>query len=437
MLGRMPPSSTGTRVTDLARVLARRNEQMVLAESALLGERRVAVVRLIMGAFFALSNEVVPRLQGNYGFDRITTLVGISYMIFASIALVKVTQSTPNPRRSMWIPIAATVVDFGTLTFLAFRDYAVDGHAFPEMGAIAFAVLLTFSVARMRLIHVVISTFLACASFLACVWAFGLVELRALVFVLAGFLALGVLIGMTNIAVRKMFRDLRRRDELTRFLPAEVAERVIAGGEEALAPIQREVTILFSDIRGFTTLSEAKTPREVFDFLDQYFGSMVQIVNGHDGVVNKFLGDGLLAFWGAPNEDDAHAEKAVRAALDMRKIIVEINAELIARGEPAIAIGIGIHTGIVTAGLLGGSGQSEYTVIGDVVNVASRIESLTKVLEVDLLVSEATWQRCGGRFAGARLPAESLRGRQQPVVLYSVESAFAATQSESATRSAL
>jgi adenylate cyclase len=215
-----------------------------------------------------------------------------------------------------------------------------------------------------------------------------------------------------------MFTELRRRDNLTRFLPRAVAERVLAGGAEALAPIQREVTVLFSDIRGFTALSEALAPRQVLEFLDQYFGTMSQIVKGHDGVVNKFLGDGMLAFWGVPDRTPDHAREAVRAALDMRTALVELNQERERRGEAPVKVGIGIHTGTVAAGMLGGADQHEYTVIGDAVNLASRIEGLTKGLGVDILISESTWTLLDGKFAGSRVSEETIRGRKEAVVVY-------------------
>jgi adenylate cyclase len=239
-------------------------------------------------------------------------------------------------------------------------------------------------------------------------------------FTLGGLVVLGFMVGVTNRAVRAMFQDLRLRDNLTRFLPQPVAERMIKLGPAALAPVQREVTVLFSDIRGFTTMAEGLEPRAVLALLDDYFGRMAQIVKGHDGVVGKFLGDGMLAFWGVPDRVADHALRAVKAALDMRRGLVELNQAREQDGEPPIAIGIGIHTGIVAAGTLGGSLQSEYTVIGDAVNVASRIEGLTKTHGVDVLVSETTWEQLAGAVPGEKLATETIRGRKEPVVLYTI-----------------
>jgi adenylate cyclase len=125
--------------------------------------------------------------------------------------------------------------------------------------------------------------------------------------------------------------------------------------------------------------------------------------------------------WGVPDVQPDHALRAVRAALDMRRKMVEFNADRVRAGKPEIRIGIGIHTGQVAAGMLGGADQREYTVIGDAVNLASRIESLTKALGTDLLVSEATFERCQGKFAGTRVGEEKVKGRDAGVVVFTLD----------------
>jgi adenylate cyclase len=177
--------------------------------------------------------------------------------------------------------------------------------------------------------------------------------------------------------------------------------------------------VLFSDIRGFTAMSEHMEPRDVLAMLDDYFGRMSLVVKGHDGVVGKFLGDGMLAFWGTPDRVSDHAARAVKAARDMRRVVAELNVERERDGLAPIAIGIGVHTGKVAAGMLGGNLQSEYTIIGDAVNVASRIEGLTKDHKLDLLISETTRAAVGD---GLREVAKAqIRGRAEPVVLYTLE----------------
>jgi len=138
-------------------------------------------------------------------------------------------------------------------------------------------------------------------------------------------------------------------------------------------------------------------------------------------MLNKFLGDGILAVWGVPDRQADHAERAIRAAIDMRKKLVEINEHRVRDGYPEIRVGIGIHTGVVAAGMLGGADQREYAVIGDAVNVASRVEGLTKTLGTDLLISETAFRYVKDTFSGKRVSEEKVKGREEPVVIYSLD----------------
>ncbi len=312
-------------------------------------------------------------------------------------------------------------VDYTAITLFAWLD--VQRHAYqPEHQAIAGAILLTFAVARLGLLHVVWSLVLAEISlWTVAIYADGVG--RGTLFIAGGLMVLAFMIALTNVAVRKMFGDLRRRDNLTRFLPQQVVDRVIAGGTAALAPVQREVSVLFSDIRGFTGLSEKLEPRALLAMLDDYFGRMGQIVKGHDGVIGKFIGDGLLAYWGVPDTLDGHAAKAVAAARDMQRALVELNRMRVEDGLAPIKIGIGIHTGVVAAGMMGGASQSEYTVIGDAVNVASRIEGLTKEHAAGVLISETTWSQLPEPRRGRRIDGAEIRGRKEPIALYALDDA--------------
>jgi adenylate cyclase len=411
-----------TKTTLLRLAEARRNEDQVLAESAILGERRVTWARLAMIAVFALSQEVLARaLHRAFKFDWPRMTVIALYIVFAIVSVFALRRVRPAPRRAMFMPLLPTFVDAAYMTFMGWRGYDVDGVVYPEMGAIVFAVILCFSVARFSWLHVVLSTVLSCVGFVISGWHGHALSPTATPFVLCGYVALGVLVALTNRSVRRMFPGLRSRDNLSKFLPRAIVERVLSGGEDALRPVQVEVTVLFSDIRDFTALSESMPPRAVLEFLDEYFGHMAQVVKGHDGVVNKFLGDGMLAFWGVPDRNPRHAELALKAALDMRRKLAELNDTRAKAGAAAIRFGVGVHTGTVAAGMLGGADQHEYTVIGDAVNVASRIEGLTKQLGADILVSERTWSLAGGRFAGRRLAEERVKGRSDPVVVYALD----------------
>jgi adenylate cyclase len=404
-----------TRGTEIAALEAQRNELEVRAEGALLGERRAAIARLAMILVLGL----VQATRGGAK-NWVQTGVGAAYGVWSLLTLLALRRiDRAKPARSLWVPIALTTIDFAASTTLACLDIWWNGTFNAGQHAIICAILMSFSIARLSVWHVVYSLVCAELSFTIASSYGAAFATHASVFIMACYAVIAFMFVMTNRAIGTMFQDLRRRDNLTRFLPRQVADRVLAAGPNALAPVQREVTVLFSDIRGFTGMSEGLEPVDVLTMLDDYFGRMSQIVKGHDGVVGKFMGDGLLAYWGVPDRLTDHAPRAVKAARDMRRAVRELNQHREKQGLPAIKIGIGIHTGTVAAGMLGGSLQAEYTVIGDAVNVASRIEGLTKDHGVDLLLSETTYAQLGD-LPATRLASAEIRGRKAPIVLYTL-----------------
>ena len=156
------------------------------------------------------------------------------------------------------------------------------------------------------------------------------------------------------------------------------------GGEE------KELTVLFSDIRGFTTISESLTPDELVLLLNEYFGKMTDIVFATDGTLDKYIGDAIMAFWGSPYPQADHAFRSCSCALQMVRGLAELNAKWKASGHPPISIGIGLNTGLVNVGNMGSATQALWTVMGDNVNLASRLEGITKEYHVQLVISEAT-----------------------------------------------
>ncbi len=407
-----------TKGTEVAALEAARNEAEVLADGALHGERRAAIARLVMIVMFALVSNLDPAQRA----DSTQFLVGASYTVISVVTLWVVFRAKKGvPSHATWRPLVLTVIDFTLITTMALLDVRRSGSFQPAQQAIAASIIMSFAVARYGVQHVIASALLAITSYVIAATYSAELLTHTTIFVIAGMIVLALMIALTNRAVSTMFRALRQRDNLTRFLPRQVAERIMRAGPDALVPVEREVTVLFSDIRGFTTMSEGMGPRDVLSMLDDYFGRMSQIVKGHDGVVGKFLGDGMLAFWGVPDRLDDHAIRAVRAARDMRRAVRELNQFRENHNQPPIRIGIGIHTGTVAAGMLGGQLQSEYTIIGDAVNVASRIEGLTKEHGEDVLVSETTWQQLGDTKRGVRVASAEIRGRKEPVTLYSLD----------------
>jgi len=265
----------------------------------------------------------------------------------------------------------------------------------------------------------VLSTVLSSAGFLIAGWHGHALSGTSTPFVLGGYAVLGILIMLINRSVRRLFPGLRSRDNLSKFLPRAIVERVLAGGEESLRPIQCEVTVLFSDIRDFTTLSGRLPPTDVVRLLNEYYGHMVETIFQHGGTLDKFIGDGMMAYFGAPLPDADHAAHALDCAMAMLDQLARLNAARAARGEAALRIGIGLHTGVAVVGDIGSPARRlDYTAIGDTVNVASRLEGLTKEAGTPIVVSAATRDRVGARYAWRPLPPMMVRGKSEPIALF-------------------
>jgi adenylate cyclase len=211
----------------------------------------------------------------------------------------------------------------------------------------------------------------------------------------------------------------RIKDTFGRFVSHDVAEAVLSG-RVPLEGERREVSILFQDIRGFTTLSERLDPAALLKLLNQFFTEVVAAVEAEGGVVKQFVGDGVMALFGAPQSHADHAERAVRAALGIVRRLARLNDQWRAQGAPPLEIGVGIHTGSVVAGLIGPDQRVEYGVVGDPVNLANRVETLTKDLQATVLVSRDIADRLGDGFVLGRSATLPVKGRRQPVEVVEV-----------------
>lgn len=193
--------------------------------------------------------------------------------------------------------------------------------------------------------------------------------------------------------------------------PAVLREILTGRLQPQLGGERREVCLLFSDIRGFTTLSESLPPEEVTRLLDRYFSRMVTAIHAHGGTLDKFMGDGIMAFFGAPQPRDNPCADAFAAAKAMLAALAEFNRELEAEGRPPLAIGIGLNYGAAVVGYIGAADRHEYTAIGDAVNAASRIEGLTKEAGYPLLASRAVMERLPAREGFVPLGEMAVKGR--------------------------
>jgi adenylate cyclase len=235
--------------------------------------------------------------------------------------------------------------------------------------------------------------------------------------------ALGGMLAAAGSFLWRLVVEGRQRRELGRafasYLAPEVLARVLADpAAVALGGQQREVTVLFTDLQGFTALGERSSPPELVHFLNDYFTRMCEPILREHGVIDKFIGDAIMALFGAPLDAPDHAARAVRAALAATAISARIGAELRAAGLPAVSTRIGLHTGPAVVGNMGSRQRFDYTAIGDAVNLASRLEGANKVFGTDCLVSEATWNAVHDVVLAREVGLVAVLGRQQAIRVF-------------------
>jgi adenylate cyclase len=221
-------------------------------------------------------------------------------------------------------------------------------------------------------------------------------------------------------AHERLAREEVARANYSRFMPEYVVRQMLEHPESfKLGGANQRVTVLFADVRGFTSISEHAPPERVVQILNLYFSAMTDIIFAHGGTLDKYIGDGLMALFGAPSATPQDASNALTAAVAMQRRIEVLNQELRAAGLPAISVGIGLHTGEATVGYIGSERRSEYTAIGDTVNLAARLESRAQGGQI--LSSHAVIEAAAdNRFALRPLPAISVKNRLQPVSIYEV-----------------
>lgn len=230
-------------------------------------------------------------------------------------------------------------------------------------------------------------------------------------------------VGELAVAFDQMTEGLKERDKVknlfNKFHGSSITEDLMKK-DVSIGGQSKEVIVFFSDIRGFTAFSEKKRPEEVVAMLNEYFAVMVKIINSHGGIVDKFIGDAIMAVWGVPASTSKDANNAVKACLEMRKALAELNEKRMARSESPIQIGMGLHSGTAISGTIGSEERMEYTIIGNTVNTGSRIESSTKAFGADLLVSDTVLEKIGDAFLAEYAGAAEVKGRSEPLKLHKI-----------------
>ena len=236
--------------------------------------------------------------------------------------------------------------------------------------------------------------------------------------------------GAVAKAVNKMAGELSERDRVkaafARYVSQQVVDSILhSDAGIKLSGDRRRISVLFCDIRGFTSISENLPPEKVVLLLNEYFECMVEVVFRNKGTLDKFIGDGMMVIFGAPEDDPYQEEHALKAAIEMQDELRKLAEKWQADGVN-LRIGIGINSGPAIVGNIGSSKRMEYTAIGDTVNLASRLESATKELGVGILLSEYTHNAVRGSFRFKNMGPVHVRGRNEPVLTYSVEVSDAA-----------
>lgn len=255
------------------------------------------------------------------------------------------------------------------------------------------------------------------------------------------WLSAAALAAVAALAVMALYRSRRlerllavTRDKLEQvqrqfeqFVPPDVVEQLTAA-QGAYPPQRRHVTMLFADLRGFTALCDRLDPAVTVRVLNDYFRRMNAVIGRHHGHINELVGDGLLALFGALEPNPWQERDSVLAALEMRTELARYNQELRAKSLPELRFGIGIHSGEVVAGIMGAGALNKFSVTGDPINVASRVEGLTAVHGVDLLVTEDIRRALQNDFLLRPMPAAPVKGKAEPIVTYFVEDVARSTR---------
>ncbi|HEU5188122.1 MAG TPA: adenylate/guanylate cyclase domain-containing protein [Methylomirabilota bacterium] len=396
-------------------------------------ELRYAYARVAcLAAIFGVNAAAIcwPWLQG---LDRLPPIVALmnAGMLLGALAILLLL-------RRGWYPFGITVlvptvdaafIFCGYGIVLATSEPPLFGVGMEEVAVICALVALSGGL-RLRPISAGFSTASALLAYIALTMASN--EPLAFRSQTLVAIAIGGLFGyLLTTIVRASLDGAVSRTIFRRFLPEHLVELARRDPFAAIGESRvLEATVLFSDLRNFTGLVESMPPSEVLEYLNEVQGLLASIISKYGGTVDKFMGDGMLAVFGAPQNLDDHPQQGIGAAAEIISSIATLNRERRERGEPAAEIGLGVHAGSVIAGCVGSGARLEFTVLGDAVNATSRLEGLTRELGVTALVSEETVRRAGDGAGWSRDDVlgrlkwrgeVSIRGRIAPMSVYSLE----------------
>ena len=338
-----------------------------------------------------------------------------------SISIVVLLIGTLSDRAARATALAVPLVDPPLLlwimadnaTSLAAAGYPIPAQAI-RLGAAVFFLLIVLLSSLSLDVRLVYLTGAVAAACQVALMLLGTPDVTWVVFVPVTYAVAAVVLGYSIERTRRLVRTVAteelRRAHLARYFPPQVAERMDVESDTLRAGESHEVTLLFCDIRDFTRLARTLDSRSVVATLNDFHSGMVDAIFEHGGTLDKFMGDGLMAYFGAPIPQPDHAARAVRCAVRMQRTLAEVNARRSAVGAEILRMGIGIHSGSVVLGDVGAPGRRDYTAIGDAVNVASRLEQATKDQEASILISDVTRQLAGDAVRLRRAAPAPIRG---------------------------